>query len=175
MIYESHGYFLATKTTGETIACETRSAAESFAGTDGNVEEIPTRFIANDNQVKKLLVIFKLSRNESTVFGEEKLWDTFVKPNLPPNQQEAAGRHPNFVQSIQDFLDTTIYDLDLSVRTFNCLKAKGVSSLYEIIETTPNELNKMRNFGKKGMDELRVLLSTKGLSFEMDLTPYQKK
>lgn len=61
--------------------------------------------------------------------------------------------------------ETSIEDLDLSVRAFNCLKRAGISSVGEILEKLDrdeNELLAIRNFGQKSLDELKEKLTAKG-------------
>ncbi len=74
---------------------------------------------------------------------------------------------------MRKLLKTTLEDLDLSVRAFNCLKAAKINSLGEIVRYDTHELLKFRNFGKKSLVEIEELLQEKGLTFGMDLSKYQ--
>lgn len=74
---------------------------------------------------------------------------------------------------MRKLLKTSLEDLDLSVRAYNCLKAAKINSLGEMVKYDTHELLKFRNFGKKSLVEIEELLATKGLSFGMDLTKYK--
>ncbi|MCO6460442.1 MAG: DNA-directed RNA polymerase subunit alpha [Saprospiraceae bacterium] len=74
---------------------------------------------------------------------------------------------------MRKLLKTTLEDLDLSVRAYNCLKAAKINSLGEMVQYETHELLKFRNFGKKSLVEIEELLSTKGLHFGMDLAKYK--
>ena len=68
---------------------------------------------------------------------------------------------------------TSLEDLDLSVRAYNCLKAAKINSLAEVVKYDTHELLKFRNFGKKSLVEIEELLQEKGLTFGMDLSKYK--
>ena len=70
-------------------------------------------------------------------------------------------------------MKTSLEDLDLSVRAYNCLKAARINTLAELVRHDTHELLKFRNFGRKSLVEIEELLTTKGLSFGMDLTRYK--
>ena len=60
--------------------------------------------------------------------------------------------------------DIPVESLNLSVRSFNCLKRAGISKVSELLDMTEDEIIKMRNFGKKSLDEIKQVLEAKGLS-----------
>jgi len=74
---------------------------------------------------------------------------------------------------MRKLLKTSLEDLDLSVRAYNCLKAAKIDTLGEMVQYDTNELLKFRNFGKKSLVEIEELLQNKGLTFGMDLSKYQ--
>ena len=59
----------------------------------------------------------------------------------------------------------TIEDLELSVRSFNCLKRAGISTVEDITNMTEPEMMKVRNLGKKSLDEVTAKLHSLGLDF----------
>jgi DNA-directed RNA polymerase subunit alpha len=77
------------------------------------------------------------------------------------------------ILSMRKLLKTSLEDLDLSVRAYNCLKAAKINSLSELVKFDTHELLKFRNFGKKSLVEIEELLQTKGLTFGMDLSKYK--
>lgn len=62
-------------------------------------------------------------------------------------------------------LEMTIEELDLSVRAFNCLKRAGVNSVGDLINKSPEEMMKVRNLGKKSLEE--VIAKLEGLGFNL--------
>ena len=63
-------------------------------------------------------------------------------------------------------LDMTIEDLDLSVRSFNCLKRASINVVGDLVVKTEEEMMKVRNLGRKSLDEVRKKLEDLGLSFK---------
>ncbi len=85
-------------------------------------------------------------------------------------QEDVVDEH---VLHMRKLLKTSLEDLDLSVRAYNCLKAAKINSLSELVKYDTHELLKFRNFGKKSLVEIEELLNTKGLTFGMDLAKYK--
>ena len=63
-------------------------------------------------------------------------------------------------------LEMTIEDLDLSVRSFNCLKRAGINIVGDLVVKTEDEMMKVRNLGRKSLDEVRKKLEDLGLAFK---------
>ncbi len=77
------------------------------------------------------------------------------------------------VLQMRKVLKTSLEDLDLSVRAYNCLKAAKINSLSELVRYDTNELLKFRNFGKKSLVEIENMIIEKGLNFGMDLSKFK--
>lgn len=60
----------------------------------------------------------------------------------------------------------SVEDLDLSVRSYNCLKRAGIANVLELTQKTEAEIMKVRNLGKKSLKEVKDKLEEKGLSFK---------
>lgn len=90
---------------------------------------------------------------------------------------DASNREDNIVDEhilhMRKLLKTSLEDLDLSVRAYNCLKAAKINTLAELVHYDTHELLKFRNFGKKSLVEIEELLQDKGLTFGMDLSKYK--
>lgn len=61
-------------------------------------------------------------------------------------------------------LEMSIEELDLSVRSFNCLKRAGINTIGELIQKTPQDMMKVRNLGKKSLEEVQEKLAQFNLS-----------
>ncbi|MEG0693622.1 MAG: DNA-directed RNA polymerase subunit alpha C-terminal domain-containing protein, partial [Oscillospiraceae bacterium] len=59
-------------------------------------------------------------------------------------------------------LEMTIEELDLSVRSFNCLKRAGINTVEDLINKSEDEMMKVRNLGKKSLEEVIAKLKTLG-------------
>ena len=70
-------------------------------------------------------------------------------------------------------LEMTVEELDLSVRSYNCLKRAGINTVEELTNKTEPEMMKVRNLGKKSLTEIQELVKSKGLSFGMNLSKYK--
>ena len=90
---------------------------------------------------------------------------------------DSSSKEENIVDEhilhMRKLLKTSLEDLDLSVRAYNCLKAAKINSLGELVKFDTHELLKFRNFGKKSLVEIEELLNIKGLTFGMDLSKYK--
>ena len=65
-------------------------------------------------------------------------------------------------------LEMTIEELDLSVRSFNCLKRAGIDTVEDLINRTEEDMIKVRNLGRKSLEEVIQKLSSLGLCLKKD-------
>lgn len=79
------------------------------------------------------------------------------------------------VVRIRQLLKTRVDELELSVRSSNCLRAANIQNLGELVSKTESEMLKYRNFGRKSLNELTSILEELGLSFGMDVAPFEEK
>ena len=68
----------------------------------------------------------------------------------------------------EKYLETTIEELDLSVRSFNCLKRAGIDTVADLINRTEDDMIKFKNLGKKSLDEVKNKLESLGLSLRKE-------
>jgi DNA-directed RNA polymerase subunit alpha len=76
---------------------------------------------------------------------------------------------------IRQLLQTRVDELELSVRSSNCLRAANIQTLADLVSKTESEMLKYRNFGRKSLNELNTILDELSLSFGMDLSKYSEK
>lgn len=81
---------------------------------------------------------------------------------------------PN-VQDVTQALNIKIDDLELSVRSANCLKAENINYLADLVQKTEAEMLKTPNFGRKSLEEIKLILSSLGLSLGMKLDNWKPK
>ena len=68
----------------------------------------------------------------------------------------------------EQILEMTVEELDLSVRSFNCLKRANIHKVEDLINKTEDEMMKVRNLGRKSLDEVIAKLASLGLSLRQD-------
>lgn len=73
---------------------------------------------------------------------------------------------------IRRLLTTTVDELELSVRSHNCLKAANIKLIGDLVRREESEMLKFRNFGRKSLNEIHSILEEKGLGFGMDVEKY---
>lgn len=81
-------------------------------------------------------------------------------------EPEPEEEEPNMVN---DSLSKSVEELELSVRSYNCLKNANVQTLGELVIRSESDMLKTKNFGRKSLDEIKEILSGMGLSFGMEL------
>ncbi|MGN0394563.1 MAG: DNA-directed RNA polymerase subunit alpha [Coprococcus sp.] len=88
--------------------------------------------------------------------------------NLFVDLSEQAKSVDVMIESITDekekVLEMNIDELELSVRSYNCLKRAGINTVEELINKTPEDMMKVRNLGRKSLDEVLAKLKELGLS-----------
>ena len=81
-------------------------------------------------------------------------------------QAEAAGDQPRSGVGNEN-LDKSVEELELSVRSYNCLKNANIRTIRELVQKTEGEMLKTKNFGRKSLNEIKEILHTMGLSLGM--------
>ena len=83
------------------------------------------------------------------------------------NLSENAAKAEVMVEQQEDesskVLSMSIEDLELSVRSFNCLKRAGINTVEELTNRTPEDMMKVRNLGRKSLEEVLAKLKELGL------------
>ena len=74
-------------------------------------------------------------------------------------------------QTLTERLDKSIEELELSVRSYNCLEAAGIKTIRDLVQKTENEMLKYRNFGRKSLTEIKNILKAMNLRFNMEIDP----
>jgi DNA-directed RNA polymerase subunit alpha len=86
---------------------------------------------------------------------------------LPEDMEEEDPSFPDEeTDDMTKILEMTIEDLDLSVRSFNCLKRASINTVAELAEKTEDDMMKVRNLGRKSLEEVKKKLHELGLSLK---------
>jgi len=81
----------------------------------------------------------------------------------------------NEALEIKSILTKSIDEMELSVRSHNCLQAAGIKTISELVDKEENEMLKFKNFGRKSLTELQEKLGELDLHFGMDIKQYLEK
>ncbi|MGI5971227.1 MAG: DNA-directed RNA polymerase subunit alpha [Oscillospiraceae bacterium] len=106
-----------------------------------------------------------ITARDAVSLGAKILSDHF---NLFTNLSESVGNKTTIVEKGEPqkskVLELTIEELDLSVRSFNCLKRANINTVEDLISKTEDEMMKVRNLGRKSLEEVIHKLAMMGLS-----------
>jgi DNA-directed RNA polymerase subunit alpha len=101
----------------------------------------------------------KLIRDHFTIFVSLE--------DLGESALDAGGDQP--LSSGNEHLDKSVEELELSVRSYNCLKNANIRTIRELVQKSEGEMLKTKNFGRKSLNEIKEILTTMGLSLGMRL------
>ena len=92
-----------------------------------------------------------------------------------PIEREEEHEEDQEVARIRGLLEKSVEELELSVRSANCLRAAEIKTISELVQKPESAMLKYRNFGRKSLKEISDILTEMGLGFGMDISPYVKK
>jgi len=98
----------------------------------------------------------------------------FINFDIDQEEEQAASQKDSEKERIKKILLTNVDELELSVRSHNCLKAANIKNLAELVRRDESEMLKFRNFGRKSLAELMEIVETMNLEFGMDVDYYIK-
>ncbi len=134
-----------------------------------NYEVESARIGQNNNYDKLIFEVWtngSINPEEAIALGSRILIEHF---NILTDLNEIADETGLMTSKAEDpnvkILETSIDDLDLSVRAYNCLKRAGILTLHDLVDKSENEMMKIRNLGKKSLKEVIDKVKSMGLSF----------
>ena len=93
----------------------------------------------------------------------------FVSLDEADEESSEAGADAPRVGVTNEHLDKSVEELELSVRSYNCLKNANIRTIRELVGKTETEMLKTKNFGRKSLNEIKEILTSMGLSLGMKL------
>jgi DNA-directed RNA polymerase subunit alpha len=137
-----------------------------------NYEVESARIGQNNNYDKLIFEVWtngSMTPEEAIALGSRILIEHF---NILADLNEIADETGLMASKDEDpnvkILETSIDDLDLSVRAYNCLKRAGILTLRDLTDKSENEMMKIRNLGKKSLKEVIDKVKNMGLSFRSE-------
>jgi len=97
----------------------------------------------------------------------------FINFDIEPEEEEVSEIDEEVLR-IRKLLKMSVDELELSVRSHNCLMAANIKTIGDLVKRDEQEMLKFRNFGRKSLTELSKILEDKGLYFGMDVEHYLK-
>ena len=97
----------------------------------------------------------------------------FINFDIEPEEEEPVEVDEEVLQ-IRRLLKMPVDELELSVRSYNCLMAANIKTIGDLVKRDEPEMLKFRNFGRKSLQELTKILEEKGLHFGFDTKKYLK-
>jgi DNA-directed RNA polymerase subunit alpha len=88
-----------------------------------------------------------------------------------PEQEVEQSVDPE-LDRIRKQLEKSVEELELSVRSSNCLRAAEIKTIGDLVQKGEPEMLKFRNFGRKSLKEIQDILGEMGLHFGMDISRY---
>ncbi len=98
----------------------------------------------------------------------------FINFDAEPEEEKVESEKDAESERLRKILTTSVDDLELSVRSHNCLKAANIKTLSDLVKRDESEMLKFRNFGRKSLAELIEIVENYGLEFGMDVEKYLK-
>lgn len=117
--------------------------------------------VAPENAIAYAAKILKEQLNVFINFDENAV------PEIKKTEAEDAT--PKFNENL--YLD--VDELELSVRSANCLRNANITKIYQLVQKTESEMLKTKNFGRKSLNEIKELLTELGLSLGMNLEGFE--
>ena len=99
----------------------------------------------------------------------------FINFGMEPEAQKAETEQEAEISRIRKILRMPVDELELSVRSHNCLRSADIKTLSDLVRRSESELLKFRNFGRKSLAELSEIVELHGLTFGMDVDKYLKE
>ncbi len=97
----------------------------------------------------------------------------FINFDIEPEEEETSEVDEEMLR-IKKLLKMSVDELELSVRSHNCLKAANIKTIGDLVHRDEQEMLKFRNFGRKSLTELNKILEERGLHFGMNIDKYLK-
>ncbi len=99
----------------------------------------------------------------------------FINFDIEQEEEQTISQKDSEKDRIRKILLTNVDDLELSVRSHNCLKAANIRNLSDLVRKDESDMLKFRNFGRKSLAELMEIVENLGLEFGMDVDKYLKE
>ena len=151
------------------------SARRSFATLDADrsaalVAQFRREFASEREQVAARLE--RIAASDAVSLGAKLIRDhlnIFINLDETGDQVQEAQADAPRAGVANEHLDKSVEELELSVRSYNCLKNANIRTIRELVQKTEADMLKTKNFGRKSLNEIKDILQTMGLGLGMRL------
>ncbi|MGE6359147.1 DNA-directed RNA polymerase subunit alpha C-terminal domain-containing protein, partial [Staphylococcus capitis] len=92
----------------------------------------------------------------------------YASGGIPKKSKLLVDIYANVLNKKEKVLEMSIEELDLSVRSYNCLKRAGINSVQELADKSEADMMKVRNLGRKSLEEVKYKLEDLGLGLRKE-------
>ena len=135
--------------------------------TDGSITPKKALTESADILIEHLSLFQLEEEQEEVVAAPVAAGSTDVSPD-PAFSADSYDEEPG---TFNDNLLKSVEELELSVRSYNCLKNANIRTIAELVSKTEQEMLRTKNFGRKSLNEIKELMETMGLHFNMRVDP----
>jgi DNA-directed RNA polymerase subunit alpha len=96
-------------------------------------------------------------------------WSIFTNVEQQPEEEMCEKDDDEYWTRLNEFLDRSVNELELSVRAYNCLKNANIKTIRDLVQKTDIEMLKTKNFGRKSLNEIKEILMEMNLSLGTNL------
>ncbi len=174
------GYALATKNKDEEASIGTIPVDSVFSPIQKVKYVVGTSRIGHKTDYDKLILEVwtdgSVTPDDSVAYAAK-----ILKEQMSPFINFDEDLEPDYADENSDDSDKgfneniyrSVDELELSVRSSNCLKNAEITSIYHLVQKTDTEMLKTKNFGRKSLNEIKEVLATMDLSLGMDLDGFE--
>ena len=169
VINQGRGYAVADKNKNPAMAIGTIPVDSIYTPVLKVNYSVENTRVGNQTDFDKLTIEVwtdkTISPKEALSYGARILRDHFkIFTDLSENVPEVSTVVEVEVEKPDTALNMTIEELDLSVRSFNCLKRANINTVADLVNKTEDEMIKVRNLGRKSLEEVKQKLAAMGLA-----------
>lgn len=168
VIEQGRGYIAADKNKNQNMAIGTIPVDSIYTPVLKVNYTVENTRVGNQTDYDKLTIEVwtdkTISAKEALSYGARILRDHFkIFTDLSENDSDKPTVVQPKVEQTDNTLNITIEELDLSVRSFNCLKRANINTVADLINKSEDEMIKVRNLGRKSLEEVKLKLQAMGL------------
>ncbi len=96
-------------------------------------------------------------------------WSVFINVEQQPEEETTEKDDDEYWVRLNEFLNRSVNELELSVRAYNCLKNANIKTIRDLVQKTDTEMLKTKNFGRKSLNEIKEILVEMNISLGTNL------
>lgn len=170
LVENGKGYSIAEKHKNEEAPIGTIAIDASFTPVEKVNFTVENTRVGNETDLDKLTLEVwtngTSSSQEVTAKAAQILMNYFEYFLDLPEKTLYEEEEVEEEEDLSKQFDMKIEELDLSLRSFNCLKRAGIDTVGDMLEKTETEMSKIKNFGKKSLTEVKTKISEMGFEFK---------